>query len=62
MSIVTVDQTKVQAIADAKRIEELRRFLAASDYKVLPDYDQQDPAISTQRQAWRDEIRALEAP
>lgn len=59
MSIVTVDQTKAQAIADAKRIEELRTLLAASDYKVLPDYDQQDPAISAQRQAWRDEIRVL---
>jgi hypothetical protein len=59
VSIVTVDQTKAQAIADAKRIEELRTLLAASDYKVLPDYDQQDPAISAQRQAWRDEIRVL---
>ena len=59
MSIVTVDQTKVQAIADAKRVEELRRLLASTDYKVLPDYDHQDPAISAQRQAWRDEIRLL---
>ena len=48
----------VEAI-NARRIEELKALLAASDYKVLPDYDHQDPAISAQRQAWRDEIRLL---
>jgi aryl-alcohol dehydrogenase-like predicted oxidoreductase len=62
VSIVIIDPEKFQAIAGAKRVEELKALLAASDHKVLPDYDQQDPAISAQRQAWRDEIRALEAP
>ena len=57
--LIKVDQTKVDAIANAKRIEELKALLAASDYKVLPDYDHQDPAILAQRQAWRDEIRSL---
>jgi DNA-directed RNA polymerase subunit F len=59
-----VDEMRAAALAAVKpaRIEELRRLLASTDYKVLPDYDQQDPAISAQRQAWRDEIRALEAP
>jgi hypothetical protein len=59
--LIKVDPAKAQAAADAKRIEELKALLAASDYKVLPDYDRTDPAIVAQRQAWRDEIRALEA-
>jgi hypothetical protein len=44
----------------AHRIAELKALLAASDYKVLPDYDKPDEAIVAQRQAWRDEIRELE--
>ena len=59
MSIVTVDQTKAQAIVDAKRVEELKALLVASDYKAMPDYDRPDLAILAQRQAWRDEIRSL---
>lgn len=59
--LIKVDQSKVDAITDAKRIEELRALLAASDYKVLPDYDRTDEDIIAQRQAWREEIRALEA-
>lgn len=59
--LIKVDPAKVQAAADAKRVEELKALLAASDYKVLPDYDKPDPAVITQRQAWRDEIRLLEA-
>jgi hypothetical protein len=41
------------------RIEELKFKLKNTDYKVLPDYDKPDDAIKKQRQAWRDEIRAL---
>jgi hypothetical protein len=44
---------------NARRIGELRALLAASDFKVLPDYDEQNPAIVAQRQAWRNEIRSL---
>ena len=56
-----IAEREAAALVDAKifRIEELRRLLASTDYKVLPDYDQQDPAISVQRQLWRDEIRIL---
>lgn len=46
----------------ARRISELQILLDNSDYKVLPDYDHQDPTIVAQRQAWRDEIRALQNP
>jgi len=44
-----------------ERIAELKALLTNSDYKVLPDYDKPDEAIVAQRQAWRDEIRELEA-
>lgn len=43
------------------RISELKVLLASTDYKVLPDYDKPSDAIRFERQAWRDEIRALEA-
>jgi len=57
--LIKVDPAKAKAIADAKRIEELKGLLAASDYKVLPDYDKPDATLVAQRQAWRDEIRVL---
>jgi len=60
--LIKVDHAKAQAIADAKRVEELKALLAATDYKVLPDYDQPSAEVTAQRQAWRDEIRALTAP
>jgi len=44
-----------------QRIAELKQLLLDSDYKVLPDYDKTDEAIIADRQAWRDEIRQLEA-
>jgi len=59
--LIKIDQSKVDALANAKRIEELKSLLVASDYKVLPDYDKQDATVIAQRQAWREEIRALEA-
>jgi hypothetical protein len=44
-----------------KRIAELKALLTNSDYKVLPDYDKDSEAVKAQRQAWREEIRTLEA-
>jgi hypothetical protein len=44
-----------------QRITELKRLLAESDFRVLPDYDKDSEAIKAQRQAWREEIRQLEA-
>jgi hypothetical protein len=43
------------------RIAELKGLLASTDFKVLPDYDKQDTKLVSDRQAWREEIRALEA-
>jgi hypothetical protein len=61
MSLIKIDPAKVQATANAERIAELKQLLLDSDYKVLPDYDKPSEAIKAQRQAWRDEIRTLEA-
>ena len=61
MSLIKIDPTKAQAKANAERIAELKALLTNSDYKVLPDYDKDSEAIKTQRQAWREEIRTLEA-
>jgi hypothetical protein len=44
-----------------ERIAELKQFLRDTDYVALPDYDQAKPEVLAQRQAWRDEIRGLEA-
>jgi hypothetical protein len=60
MSIVKTDPIKVQAMAAAVRVVELKQLLANSDYKVFPGYDRPTESIMAQRQAWRDEIRALE--
>ena len=43
-----------------QRITELKRLIADSDYKVLPDYDKPSEEIKAQRQAWREEVRQLE--
>jgi len=61
MSLIKVDPAKAQAKANADRIAELKALLTNSDYKVLPDYDKDSEAIKAQRQAWREEIRTLEA-
>jgi hypothetical protein len=52
---------EAQAKANEARIAELKALLTNSDYKVLPDYDKPDENIKAQRQAWREEIRTLEA-
>jgi hypothetical protein len=44
-----------------ERIAELKRLLAETDYVALSDYDKEKPEVFAQRQAWRDEIRVLEA-
>lgn len=59
--MIRVDANKAQALADAKRVAELKELLAASDYKAMPDYDKPDAALLAQRQAWREEIRTLTA-
>ena len=59
--IIKIDPAKAQAKANADRIAELKTLLTNSDYKVLPDYDKDSEAIKAQRQAWREEIRTLEA-
>ena len=61
MSLIKVDPAKAQAKANADRIAELKALLNNSDYKVLPDYDKPDEGVVAQRQAWREEIRTLEA-
>ena len=61
MSLIKIDPAKAQAKANAERIAELKALLNNSDYKVLPDYDKDSEAIKAQRQAWREEIRTLEA-
>jgi hypothetical protein len=60
MSLIKVDPAKAQAKANEARIAELKQLLADSDYKALPDYDKPSDTITTQRQAWRDEVRTLE--
>lgn len=56
-----IEQEQAQKEADA-RIAVLKKNLADTDYKVLPDYDKKEdlPQIEAERQAWRDEIRALQ--
>jgi hypothetical protein len=61
MSLIKIDPAKAQAKANADRIAELKALLTNSDYKVLPDYDKDSEAIKAQRQAWREEVRQLEA-
>lgn len=58
----TAEQKTQEAEQKAReqRIDELKQLLTNSDYKVLPDYDNPDEDVVAQRQAWRNEIRALE--
>ena len=44
-----------------QRIVELQQKLRDTDYVGLQDYDKDKPEILADRQAWRDEIRQLEA-
>jgi hypothetical protein len=59
---ITAEVARLTALEPIKaRIAELKALLNNSDYKVLPDYDKDSEAIKAQRQAWREEIRTLEA-
>jgi hypothetical protein len=59
---INAEVARLTALEPIKaRIAELKALLTNSDYKVLPDYDKDSEAIKAQRQAWREEIRTLEA-
>lgn len=45
----------------AARIAELKQLLADTDYVALSDYDKDKTGVIIQREAWRTEIRELEA-
>jgi len=61
--IKTAEDIAAEAAAQARdaRIAELKQFLRDTDYVALSDYDEDKPEVLAQRQAWRDEIRELEA-
>lgn len=63
--MITVDQNKLAKLNTQKRIAELKQKLAESDFKFNVDYDDQDTPewnqLKADRQAWREEIRQLEA-
>jgi hypothetical protein len=52
-------QAEKDQAARESRITELKRLLAETDYKVMPDYDKPSTKIVDDRQSWRDEIRKL---
>jgi len=59
---ITAEVARLTALEPINaRIAELKALLTNSDYKVLPDYDKTSDEIKAQRQAWREEIRTLEA-
>ena len=59
-----IQADKDQAAKD-QRIAELKQLLAESDFKFNVDYDEQNTPqweqLKADRQAWREEIRTLEA-
>lgn len=59
--IVKIDAALADAKQKTDRIIELRQLLASTDYVALSDYDKSKPDVISQRQEWRDELRALEA-
>jgi hypothetical protein len=61
--IKTAKDIAAETAAQARdaRIAELKQFLRDTDYVALSDYDEDKPKVLAQRQAWRDEIRELEA-
>ena len=61
MSLIKINQSVIEAKARKARVDELKQQLLDTDYKVLPDYDKPNDDVKTQRQAWREEIRMLEA-
>lgn len=59
----TAEQKSAEAAATAKeaRLSELKQSLRDTDYVAVSDYDKSKPEVLAQRQAWREEIRTLEA-
>lgn len=59
----TAEQKAAEAAAKTKeaRIAELKQSLRDTDYVAVSDYDKSKPEVLAQRQAWREEIRTLEA-
>ena len=57
----TKEQKEAEQLRQEKdnRIVELKKLLADSDHKVMPDYDRPNEDIKAQRQSWREEIRSL---
>jgi hypothetical protein len=53
-------QVELDAVQTSARIAELKQLLASTDYVALADYDKSKPDVLAQRQAWREELRALE--
>jgi hypothetical protein len=53
-------EAAAQAATASARIAELKQLLASTDYVALADYDKSKPDVLAQRQAWREELRALE--
>lgn len=51
----------VQEIGKLRRINELKSFLAQTDYVALSDYDKEKTDVLKQRQEWRQELRELES-
>ena len=59
--IIKIDTAKAGAATKAARIAELKQLLADTDYVALSDYDKDKTDVIAQRQAWRTEIRELDA-
>jgi hypothetical protein len=58
---ININTAKQQQDEAKARIAELQQKLRDTDYVGLQDYDKDKPEILADRQAWRDEIRQLEA-
>lgn len=58
---IATAQAAAQAATTSARIAELKQLLASTDYVALADYDKSKPEVLAQRQAWREELRTLEA-
>ena len=59
-SLLLIEQIMFNEPQKFARIGELKQLLASTDYVALADYDKSKPDVLAQRQAWREELRALE--
>ncbi len=50
----------VKAYEDAIALEEAKKYLSDTDFKVLPDYDQDNEEVKVKRQEARELLRANE--